>query len=133
MELKHKDLTDKIIGAFYEVYNTLGYGFLERVYRDALMHELMKRGLKVEREVGIKVYYDRVVVGDYYADLIVNGLIILEIKSAEAIAEEHESQLVNYLKATKIEVGLILNFGPRPAFKRRIHEIGRPLNPEKSA
>jgi len=125
MELKHKELTDAIISAFYEVYNTLGFGFLERVYRNALMHELIKRGLLVEHEVAIKVYYDGVNVGDYFADLIVNRLVILEIKSAKAIATEHEAQLVNYLKATTVEVGLILNFGPKPEFKRKIFEAAR--------
>lgn len=125
MELKHKDITDAIIGAFYLVYNMLGYGFLEKVYRNALMHELRKRGFKVECEVPIKVYYDGVIVGDYYADLIVNDLVILEVKSVGAIFSEHEAQLTNYLKATGIEVGLILNFGPRPEFRRRIFETAR--------
>ncbi len=125
MELKHKELTDAIIGAFYLVYNTLGYGFLEKVYRNALMHELRRRGYKVECEAPIKVHYDGVIVGDYHADLIVNDLVILEIKSASAIISEHEAQLTNYLKATGIEVGLILNFGPKPEFRRRIFETAK--------
>jgi GxxExxY protein len=131
--LKHKELTDAIINAFYLVYNTLGYGFLEKVYRNALMHELRKRGYKVEHEVAIKVYYDGIVVGDYFADLIVNDLILLEIKSAERIISEHESQLMNYLKATHIEVGFILNFGPLPKFTRKIYETARQINHNKSA
>lgn len=133
MELKHKELTDVIINAFYAVYNALGYGFLEKVYRNALMHELRKRGYQVEREVPIKVYYDDIVVGDYFADLVVNDLVILEIKSASSIAPEHAAQLGNYLKATHIEVGLILNFGPKPDFLRRIFETARKSNQDKSA
>ena len=133
MELKHKELTEAVIGAFYLVYNTLGYGFLEKVYRNALMHELLKRGCTVEPEVPLKVYYDGVIVGDYFADLIVNDLVILEIKSALQIGAEHESQLMNYLKATHVEVGLILNFGPTPTFRRKIFETARQPNPNTSA
>jgi GxxExxY protein len=125
MELKHKELTDAIINAFYLVYNTLGYGFLERVYRNATMHELRKRGYQVESEIAVKVCYDGVIVGDYFADLIVNRLVILEIKSVESIAPAHEAQLTNYLKATGIEVGLVLNFGPKPQFRRRVFETAR--------
>ena len=130
MELKYKEITDAIISAFYLVYNTLGYGFLEKVYRNALMHELRKRGYTVESEVPIKVYYDGVVVGDYFADLVVNSIIILEIKSASLIIAEHESQLMNYLKATNIEVGFIFNFGPTPTFRRKIYETAREKNQE---
>ncbi len=122
---KHSELTEAIINAFYHVYNALGYGFLEKVYVNALIHELTKRGFKVERKVAIKVYYDGVIVGEYEADLLINDLIILEIKAAEAIAPEHEAQLLNYLRATGKEVGLILNFGPKPQVRRKIYETAR--------
>ncbi|MCO6450548.1 MAG: GxxExxY protein [Caldilineales bacterium] len=108
----HGDLTDAILGAFYDVYNTMGYGFLEKVYENALVHELRKRGMTVEQQAPLPVYYDGVQVGEYYADIIVNNLVILELKAAEAISPVHTTQLINYLKASIIEVGLVLNFGP---------------------
>ncbi len=117
---KHSDLTDKIIKAFYTVYNKLGYGFLEKVYENALLIELTKCGLKAVSQIPIKVYYDGLDVGMYFADLIVNDLVIIELKAAEGLIEEHEAQLVNYLKATDIEVGLLLNFGKTPQFKRKV-------------
>lgn len=116
----HEEITEKIIGAFYEVHKKLSYGFLEKVYQNALALELRKRGLKVEKQRQIKVYYDNEMVGDYYADIIVNDCVILELKAAEGLIEEHEHQLMNYLKATEIEVGLLLNFGVKPQFKRKI-------------
>jgi GxxExxY protein len=116
----HEEKTDKIIGAFYKVYNNLGYGFLERVYQNALLIELRKLGLLCETEKPIKVYYDGELVGDYRADIVVDNCIIIENKAAESLAEEHEFQLINYLKATEIEVGLLLNFGKKPEFKRKI-------------
>jgi GxxExxY protein len=117
---KHSDITEKIIKAFYIVYNTLGYGFLEKVYENALFIELIKMGLKVEKQKQIKVYYNDAEVGLYFADLIVENCVIAELKAAEAICEEHEYQLINYLKATEIEVGLLLNFGKKPEFKRKV-------------
>ncbi len=120
MALMHENLTGQIIKAFYKVYNELGYGFLERVYEKALALELESMGLGVGRQRPIKVYYLGREVGDYYADLIVEGLVIIELKCAEAMCEAHEAQLLNYLKATDIEVGLLLNFGPKPAFCRKI-------------
>lgn len=125
MSYKHSELTDGIINAFYQVYNTLGYGFLEKVYENALAYELRKRSYTVVQQMPLKVYYDDIVVGDYYADLVVNGLVILELKVAESIAPEHEAQLLNYLRATAYEVGLILNFGPKPQIKRKIYEKAR--------
>jgi GxxExxY protein len=116
-----KDLTNKIIESFYQVYNTLGYGFLEKVYENSLVLELNKKGLKVESQKNIKVYYDGFEVGDYYADLLVEDLVIVEVKAAENICEAHEAQLINYLKATDVEVGLILNFGKKPEFRRKIY------------
>jgi len=119
--LLHKDITDLIIKAFYNVYNTLGYGFLEKVYENAMMIELRKLGLTARRQVPIKVFYEAEIVGEYFADVIVEENIILELKTAENLREEHECQLINYLKATKIEVGLLLNFGKKPQFKRKIY------------
>lgn len=120
MNLLHKDTTDIILKSFYKVYNNLGYGFLEKVYENALLYELRNQGLNCEKQKPIKVYYEQIQVGEYYADIIVNECIILELKAAESIAEEHEFQLINYLKATEIEIGLLLNFGKNPEFKRKI-------------
>ncbi len=116
----HQETTGAIIKAFYTVYNTLGYGFLEKVYENALAHELTKLGLKVGQQVPIEVYYDGQLMGKYFADLVVEGRVIVEIKAAERLRPEHDAQLLNYLKATKIEVGLLLNFGPKPEFSRKI-------------
>ncbi len=116
----HKQLTNKIIAAFYKVYNTLGYGFLEKVYENALAHELRQQGLDIRQQMPIKVYYDGQVVGEYVADLCVEGCVIVEIKAAESLCPEHEAQLLNYLRATEIEVGLLCNFGPQPVFARKI-------------
>ncbi|MFD2201827.1 GxxExxY protein [Shivajiella indica] len=119
-DFKHKDITDGVINAFYKVYNVLGYGFLEKVYENALYLELTAAGYWVVKQQPIKVYYKELQVGDYYADLVVEDLVIVEIKAAEGLVEEHEFQLINYLKATDKEVGLLLNFGKRPQFKRKI-------------
>lgn len=116
----HSDVTEKIIKAFYKVNNTLGFGFLEKVYENAMVIELQKMDCTVSQQKNIKVYYEDEVVGDYYADLLVDDLVIVEIKSSEGLREEHESQLINYLKATEIEVGLLLNFGRKAEFKRKI-------------
>lgn len=117
---KHTDLTGEIIRIFYAVYNTLGYGFLEKVYENAMYLELANTGFLVEKQKPIEVYYQGQRVGEYYADLIVNDLVIIELKAAESLCEEHEFQLINYLKATDIEVGLLLNFGKSPQFKRKV-------------
>ena len=115
-----QELTNKIIKAFYQVYNTLGYGFLERVYENAMCLELHKQALDYKRQERIKVYYEGVQVGDYFADIIVENRVIIELKAAENLCYEHECQLINYLKATNIEVGLLFNFGKEPRFKRKI-------------
>ncbi len=115
-----RELTDKILKAFYRVYNTLGYGFLEKVYENAMLLELRGMGLRCERQRPIKVYYKEHQVGEYFADLIVEECVIIELKAAEGLVEEHEFQLINYLKATEIEVGLLLNFGKKPQFKRKV-------------
>ena len=121
----HADLTDRIITAFYQVYNTLGWGFLERVYHGAMLRELVKRGLRVETNKKFDVYYDNIVVGEYFADIVVEGLVILELKSVEQFAAAHEAQLLNYLKASGVSVGLLFNFGPKPAFRRKVFESAR--------
>ena len=116
----HEEITSKIIEAFYAVYNNLGYGFLEKVYENALILELEKRGLKAKQQVPVQVYYESKVVGEYFADLLVDGKVILELKAVEKLITAHEAQLINYLKATNIQIGLLLNFGPKPEFKRKI-------------
>ncbi|WP_027126134.1 GxxExxY protein [Gelidibacter mesophilus] len=117
---KHSETTELIIKCFYNVYNQLGYGFLEKVYENAMFLELRNLGLFVEKQKRIRVYYKQQQVGDYYADLIVSEAVIIEIKAAESLCEEHEFQLINYLKATEIEVGLLLNFGKKPQIKRKV-------------
>ena len=117
---KHAEITEKIIKAFYNVYNKLGFGFLEKVYEHAILIELRKMGMEVVNQYMIKVFYDGIEVGNYFADLFVENSVIVEIKAAEGLIEEHEAQLVNYLKATNIEVGLLLNFGKKPSFKRKV-------------
>ena len=120
MEILHAEITDKILKAYYCVYNSLGYGFLEKVYENALYFELTSLGLKCERQKPIDVYYKNNKVGNYFADIIVENTVIIELKAAEGIVEEHECQLINYLKATEMEVGLLLNFGKTPQFKRKV-------------
>ncbi len=116
----HADITEKIIECFYKVYNTLGYGFLERVYEKALIIELEDIGLKCEAQKQIKVYYHKQEIGLYFSDVIVENKVIVELK-ARALVEEDEYQLLNYLKATDKEVGLLLSFGKKPKFKRKIY------------
>jgi len=120
MELLHKDITDKIIKAYYKVYNELGFGFLEKVYGNALFLELCEMGLFVEKQKHIRVYYEEKEVGEYFADLYVENCVIVELKAVESLCKEHEFQLINYLKATESEVGLLLNFGKELEFKRKL-------------
>ena len=122
---KYKDLTDKIIQAFYCVYNVLGFGFLESVYQNALYFELLDKGFIVESQKAIDVHYQTHIVGKYKADLIVNDLIILELKAVDYLVAEHELQLINYLKATDKEVGLLLNFGRKPEIRRKAFDNAR--------
>ncbi|MBI2271670.1 MAG: GxxExxY protein [Bacteroidetes bacterium] len=117
---KYSEITNTIIKCYYNVYNTLGYGFLEKVYENALLIELMNNGLRCSAQYPVEVYYSAKKVGQYFADIIVNECVIIEIKAAEALCEEHEAQLTNYLKATNIEVGLLLNFGKKTEFKRKV-------------
>jgi GxxExxY protein len=121
----HENITKKIIDSYYKVYNTLCYGFLEKVYENALKIELKRLNLKVDQQKSIKVLYETFEVGDYFADLIVEDLVIVELKAAESLCEEHEAQLINCLKATNLEVGLLLNFGKKPEFKRKVFSNDR--------
>ena len=121
----HEEITSQIIAAFYAVYNQLGYGFLEKVYQNALILELRKSRLNVQQQVRIEVCYEEHPVGEYFADLLVEDQVIVEIKAADTLLPAYENQLVNYLKATRLEVGLLLNFGPEPQFKRKVFTNSR--------
>ena len=124
---KHKDITDKVIRTFYEVYNELGHGFLESVYERSLEIALDNLGLKVRRQIQVPVWFRGKPVGDFTADMLVEGCILLELKAARTLDSAHQAQLLNYLRATEIEVGLLLNFGLKPEFKRLIFD-----NPRKA-
>ena len=122
---KHSAVTQKIIAAFYEVYNTLGYGFLEKVYENALVIALTSLGLRVEQQARIAVCFQGQIVGEYFADLLVKDKVIVELKAVSRLLMEHEAQLLNYLRATPYEVGLLLNFGPKPDFRRKAFDNSR--------
>ena len=117
-DLKHRELTERIIGIFYDVYNELGHGFLESVYRDSMRSALEQAGLSCAWEAAVPVWFRGQDVGQFRADLIVEGLVILELKTAASVDRSHEAQLYNYLRATEIEVGLLFNFGRHPEFRR---------------
>jgi len=131
-KLLHEDKTRAILQAFYYVYNKLGYGFLERIYENALAHELSKRGFDVTQQLAIDVYYDGLVMGQYFADLVIDNCVVLELKAVEELNSQHTAQLLNYLKASQIEVGLLLNFGPNPQFKRRAFSNERKAHTTKN-
>ena len=121
----HEEITSQIIAAFFAVYNTLGYGFLEKVYENALVLELQRKGLAAQKQIPIKVKYAGQIIGEYFADLLVEDKVIVELKAADKIIPIHEAQLLNYLKATDMEVGLLLNFGPKADFKRKVFSNAR--------
>ncbi|MDO9578700.1 MAG: GxxExxY protein [Candidatus Cloacimonadales bacterium] len=123
--LKHANLSNEIIKSFYEVYNELGRRYLESVYQNALMIRFSERYIPAEKEKNIDVFFHEQIVGKFRADIVVDNKIIIEIKAVKAIIEEHEAQLLNYLRATKIEVGLILNFGDEPTFARKVYDNER--------
>jgi len=123
--LKHSDLTQKVIGVFYDVYNELGHGFLESTYAQAMVVALEESRLSAMREVPVPVWFCGTKVGQYYADLIVEDVVFLELKAARALESAHEAQLLHYLRATEIEVGLLLNFGLRPQFRRVLFDNER--------
>jgi GxxExxY protein len=134
--LKHSEVTDKIIGVFYDVYNELVYGFLESTYAEATVIALQDAGLQVAREVPVPVWFRGRKASQYFADLLVENIILLELKTARAIEPAHEAQLLHYLRATQIEVGLLLNFGLRPQFRRLLFDNERKKireNPRESA
>lgn len=119
---KYRSLTEKIIKIFYRVYNNLGYGFLEKVYENAMMIEFESENISATSQFPIKVFYDNKIIGEYFTDILVDDKVILEIKATKTIALGHEAQLLNYLKATNKEVGLLLNFGPKPEIKRKVFD-----------
>jgi GxxExxY protein len=121
-KMQHQELTEEIIKTFYKVYNTLGYGFLEKVYENAMMVELRKANIPAESQVPINVLYEEEVVGQYFADILVDQKAIVEIKATKNLIIDHEAQLLNYLKGTDIEVGFLLNFGPKPEIKRKVFD-----------
>jgi GxxExxY protein len=123
--MKHEELTEKVIGVFYAVYNELGYGFVESVYEESFAIALIEAGFKVEKQRAIEVWYHGKLVGAFKADLIVNDTILVELKAASCLEKSHEAQILNYLRATTFEVGLLLNFGPRPNVKRKIFDNDR--------
>lgn len=125
---KHVDVTDKIIGAFYTVYNTLGYGFSEKVYQAAMVIELRMQGVQVEKEHRITVYYKGQPASEFYADLLVEGVVVVELKSVKKLIDEHRAQLLNYLKSSRYEVGLLLNFGPETEIERKSYSNSRKGN-----
>lgn len=125
-ELKHGEITDVILHVFYKrVYAQLGYGFLEKVYENAMVHELRQSGLSTVQQKRIDVYYDGIIMGEYLADLVVEDKVIVELKAASQLLPQHEAQLLNYLRATQYEVGLLLNFGPKATHRRRVFDNSR--------
>ena len=121
-DLKHGSITDKILRVFYDVYNELGHGFLESVYHRSLALALESTGLKISSKVAIPVWFRGHKVGQFEADILVQGCVLLELKAVRTLDSSHRAQLLNYLRATDIEVGLLLNFGERPEFKRLVFE-----------
>jgi len=133
--LKHADLTEKIIGIFYDVYNELGYGFLECVYEESLVIAFQQSGLAINRQIALPVWFRGHKVGEFRADVLVENSVLLELKSARSLEPAHEAQLLHYLKSTEIEVGMLLNFGTRPQFRRLLFDNERKKirgNPWKS-
>ena len=122
--MEFKELTHKIIGCAYTVFNKLGFGFLESVYKKAMIIELTKNNLKVEDEKSLRVYYDNNIVGEFSADLFVEDTIVVELKSVQNLVKEHEVQLVNYLNGLNRDIGILINFGPSGVdVKRKYRQI----------
>ena len=119
-DFKHRELTQKIIGVFFDVYNELGNGFLESVYENSMALALREAGVDARQQAPVSVSFRGQIVGDFRADLLVQNAVMVELKAAKALDSAHEAQLLNYLKATEIEVGLLVNFGPKPELKRFI-------------
>src|SRR6185312_9542453 len=125
--MKHEALTEKLIQVFYIVYNTLGYGFLESIYQKAYCVELARHQLRFAQQFPIEVFYQEVSIGEFRADLVVESAVLVELKAARTFEAAHEKQVLNYLKATKLEVGLLFNFGPHPQFRRLILDNERKI------
>jgi len=132
-DFKHRELTQKIIGVFYNVYNELGHGFLESVYENAMTLALREAGLDARQQAPAAVYFRGQIVGDFRADLLVENAVIVELKAAKALDSTHEAQLLNYLRATNLEVGLLMNFGPKSEFKRLAFDNERKGRPQITA
>ncbi len=124
-DFKYKELTEKIIEIFYRVYNKLGYGFLEKVYENAMLKGFETADIPAVSQYAINVVYEGKIIGEYFADILVDNKVIVEIKASKSLAIENEAQLLNYLKATEIEVGLLLNYGPKPDLKRKVFDNTR--------
>jgi GxxExxY protein len=124
-EGKHSELTGRILGAFFQLHKEMGYGFSEKVYQAALALLLEEFGIRVQQQVPLRVYFHGKVVGEYIADMLINDVVLLELKAIEKLTSAHDAQLLNYLKATEIEVGLLLNFGPQAEFHRKIYDNAR--------
>lgn len=123
--MKHKELTDQIIKIFYKVYNTLGYGFIEKIYENAMMIEFRKAVIPAVSQSPIRVVYEGELVGEHSADIVVGNKVIVELKAVKCLIPDHHAQLLNYLKATDIEVGLLFNFGPKPEISRKVFDNNR--------
>jgi len=123
--MKHKELTEAIIKIFYKVYNTLGYGFLEKIYENAMMIEFRKANIPAVSQFPIEVIYEGEVVGEHAIDILIDNKVIVELKAGKSLTSVHHAQLLNYLKATDIEVGLLLNFGPEPEISRKVFDNSR--------
>lgn len=124
--MKDREVVGKeIVQAFYRVYNSLGHGFLEKIYENSLALELRSAGFAVQPQAPIDVFYKGEIMGKYFADLLVEGCIIVEIKAVEHLVVEHEAQLLHYLRATNIDLGFLINFGPKPQIKRKIYQTAR--------
>lgn len=122
---KHSELTGKILGAFFQLHKEFGYGFSEKVYQTALALLLEEFGMRVQQQLPLRVYFHGKVVGEYIADMLINDVVLLELKAVEKLTFAHDARLLNYLKATEIEVGLLLNFGPQAEFHRKIYDNAR--------
>ena len=123
--MKHETLTQKLIGIFYTIYNELGHGFLENVYQKSFVVILREQELTYQAQMPMKIMYHGIDVGDYFADLVVESTVLVELKAVNALESAHEKQVLNYLKATNLEVGLLFNFGPRPQVRRLIFDNDR--------
>lgn len=136
-KLLHSEITEKIISVYYDVYNEIGHGFLESVYSNCMHRALTEAGLVVEREVAVPVFFRGWDVGKFKADLVVNRLILIELKAVQSLDRSHEAQVMNYLRATELEVALLFNFGgPKPQFRRFVFENTKKkirVNPRESA